>query len=327
MRRREFIAGLGSAAAWPLVARAQRSATPIVGFLSSASRESYAHLVSAFLQGLSETGYVEGRNVEIEYRWGEGQYERLPALAVDLVQRRVAVIAATGSANAAESAKAATSTIPIVFANGSDPVKLGIVSSLNRPGGNATGISFLHNSSIVSKRLDMLRTLVPQATTFAFLVNPDNPATQADLEDVQSVPRIVGQRIIVLTARTENEIDAAYATLVQQRASGLLVNVDAFFYSRRNHLVTLAARHALPAFYYERQYVADGGLISYGASNTDGYRQAGNYVGRILKGARPTDLPVLQPTKFELVINLKTAKALGLTIPETLLATADEVIQ
>jgi putative tryptophan/tyrosine transport system substrate-binding protein len=234
---------LGSAAAWPLVARAQRSATPIVGFLSSASRESYAHLVSAFLQGLSETGYVEGRNVEIEYRWGEGQYERLPALAVDLVQRRVAVIAATGSANAAESAKAATSTIPIVFANGSDPVKLGIVSSLNRPGGNATGISFLHNSSIVSKRLDMLRTLVPQATTFAFLVNPDNPATQADLEDVQSVPRIVGQRIIVLTVRTENEIDAAYATLVQQRASGLLVNVDAFFYSRRNQLVTLAARH------------------------------------------------------------------------------------
>jgi putative tryptophan/tyrosine transport system substrate-binding protein len=327
MKRREFIAGLGSAAAWPLVARAQRSATPIVGFLSSASRESYAHLVSAFLQGLSETGYVEGRNVEIEYRWGEGQYERLPALAVDLVQRRVAVIAATGSANAAESAKAATSTIPIVFANGSDPVKLGIVSSLNRPGGNATGISFLHNSSIVSKRLDMLRTLVPQATTFAFLVNPDNPATQADLEDVQSVPRIVGQRIIVLTVRTENEIDAAYATLVQQRASGLLVNVDAFFYSRRNQLVTLAARHALPAFYYERQYVADGGLISYGASNTDGYRQAGNYVGRILKGARPADLPVLQPTKFELVINLKTAKALGLTIPETLLATADEVIQ
>jgi putative tryptophan/tyrosine transport system substrate-binding protein len=325
MRRREFI--LGSAAAWPLVARAQRSATPIVGFLSSASRESYAHLVSAFLQGLSETGYVEGRNVEIEYRWGEGQYERLPALAVDLVQRRVAVIAATGSANAAESAKAATSTIPIVFANGSDPVKLGFVSSLNRPGGNATGISFLHNSSIVSKRLDMLRTLVPQATTFAFLVNPDNPATQADLEDVQSVPRIVGQRIIVLTVRTENEIDAAYATLVQQRASGLLVNVDAFFYSRRNQLVTLAARHALPAFYYERRYVADGGLISYGASNTDGYRQAGNYVGRILKGARPADLPVLQPTKFELVINLKTAKALGLTIPETLLATADEVIQ
>jgi putative tryptophan/tyrosine transport system substrate-binding protein len=318
---------LGSAAAWPLVARAQRSATPIVGFLSSASRESYAHLVSAFLQGLSETGYVEGRNVEIEYRWGEGQYERLPALAVDLVQRRVAVIAATGSANAAESAKAATSTIPIVFANGSDPVKLGIVSSLNRPGGNATGISFLHNSSIVSKRLDMLRTLVPQATTFAFLVNPDNPATQADLEDVQSVPRIVGQRIIVLTVRTENEIDAAYATLVQQRASGLLVNVDAFFYSRRNQLVTLAARHALPAFYYERRYVADGGLISYGASNTDGYRQAGNYVGRILKGARPADLPVVQPTKFELVINLKTAKALGLTIPETLLATADEVIQ
>jgi putative tryptophan/tyrosine transport system substrate-binding protein len=318
---------LGSAAAWPLVARAQRSATPIVGFLSSASRESYAHLVSAFLQGLSETGYVEGRNVEIEYRWGEGQYERLPALAVDLVQRRVAVIAATGSANAAESAKAATSTIPIVFANGSDPVKLGFVSSLNRPGGNATGISFLHNSSIVSKRLDMLRTLVPQATTFAFLVNPDNPATQADLEDVQSAPRIVGQRIIVLTVRTENEIDAAYATLVQQRASGLLVNVDAFFYSRRNQLVTLAARHALPAFYYERRYVADGGLISYGASNTDGYRQAGNYVGRILKGARPADLPVLQPTKFELVINLKTAKALGLTIPETLLATADEVIQ
>jgi ABC-type uncharacterized transport system substrate-binding protein len=236
------------------------------------------------------------------------------------------VIAATGSANAAESAKAATSMIPIVFANGSDPVRLGIVASLNRPGGNATGISFLHNSSIVNKRLDMLHKLVPQATALAFLVNPDNPVTQADLKDVQSVARIIGLRIIVLRARTENEIDTGFATLVQQRVRGLLVNVDAFFYSRRNQLVTLAARHALPAFYYERQYVADGGLISYGASNTEGYRQAGNYVGRILKGAKPANLPVLLPTRFELVINLKTAEALGLTIPESLLAIADEVI-
>jgi ABC-type uncharacterized transport system substrate-binding protein len=362
---------------------------------------------------LSETGYVEGRNVETEYRWGEGQYERLPALAVDLVQRRVAVIAATGSANAAESAKAATSTIPIVFANGSDPVKLGIVSSLNRPGGNATGISFLHNSSIVSKRLDMLRTLVPKATTFAFLVNPDNPATQADLEDVQSVPRIVGQRIIVLTARTENEIDAAYATLVQQRASELLVNVDAFFYSRveakrlellhellpaattiaylvnptnavfaetesrrsqvaarilgmrllilnasdpsefeaafatlvreragglvvdgdavfinaRDQLFAYSGRHAPPAIFSYREDALAGGLMSYGVSLAEIFSLVGVYTGRILKGERPADLPVQQATRIQLMINLKTAKAIDLTIPEKLLATADEVIQ
>jgi putative ABC transport system substrate-binding protein len=326
MRRRDFITLLGgAAAAWPLAARAQQPSMPIIGFLNSASPEAYKHLVSAFTRGLNETGFIEGRSVAIEYRWAEGNYDRLPALASDLVKRQVTIIAATGSANAAQTAIAATKTIPIVFANGSDPVKVGLVTSLSRPGGNATGVSFFHGES-GEKRFELLHELVPNGD-IGFLMNPKNPVTDEDLGELLEAARKIGRTINVSPASTENEIDAAFVTLVQQQVAALLINVDAFYFSRRSQLIALAARHKIPAMYYERTYVADGGLMSYGSNNADFYRRAGAYVGFILKGANPGDLPILLPTKFEFVINLKTAKALGIDIPLKLHAFADEVIE
>jgi putative ABC transport system substrate-binding protein len=299
MRRRNFIALLGGAAAWPLAARAQQPAMPVIGFLDSGSAAAFAARVAAFRRGLSETAYVEGQNVAIEYRWADGQYDRLPALADDLVRRQVAVIAATGSANSARAANAATATTPIVFANGGDPVKLGLVRSLNRPGGNTTGVTYFL-SELGPKRLELLRELVPAAAVIAFLINPTNPVTESDTKDLQAVAGAIGQQVRILNASSESDLDAAFATLVEQRASALLVNNDAFFSSRHKQIVALAARYALPAIYYLRDFVVAGGLASYGPSVLDGYRQVGTYVGRILRGEKPADLPVMQPTKLAL---------------------------
>jgi putative tryptophan/tyrosine transport system substrate-binding protein len=325
MRRREFIAGFGYATAWSAAAWAQQARTQTIGFLNSASRDAYAHLVSAFVRGLAESGFVEGQNLAIEYRWADGRYDALPALAADLVARQVAVIAATGSANAAQAVMDATKTIPIVFANGSDPIKLGLVASLNRPRGNATGVSFFHGE-IGAKRLAMLHQVV-QKDVIGFLVNPENPVTDEDLGNVQEAARSLGVTLRILPARTEDQIRSAFAALAEQQVGAVLISVDAFYFSRREQIIALAAAHRIPALYYERTYAAEGGLMSYGSSNADFYRQAGAYVGLILKGAKPGDLPILLPTKFELVVNLKSARALGITIPEMLLATADEVIQ
>jgi putative tryptophan/tyrosine transport system substrate-binding protein len=326
--RRTFISGVaGGLLAAPLAGRAQRSAMPVVGFLCSASPARWVPFVAAFRQGLNDTGYVEGQNVTIEFRWAEGDYARLPALAVELVRRHVAVVVATGGAVSAMAAKAATSTIPIVFTIGADPVKLGIVASLSRPGGNATGVSILL-VEMASKRLELLHVLVPKATAIALLVNPDRPIEESEVvREAQEAARSFGERLHVLRARTEHDIDVAFATLVQLQAGALVVGSDPFFNVQRERLVGLAARHAIPAIYEGREFVSAGGLMSYGASLSEAYHQAGAYTGKILNGAKPADLPVLQPTKFELVINLTTAKALGITVPQTLLLRADEVIQ
>jgi len=329
MKRREFITLIGGAAvAWPLAARAQQRAMPVVGFLNATSPDGFTERLTAFRQGLKDTGYVEGENVAIEYRWAEGQMERLPALAAELVRRPVAVIAAPGNTSVVLAAKAATTTIPIVFAVAEDPVRLGIVTSLARPGGNLTGVNFF-NAELVAKRMELLRELVPGAVRVAVLVNPATDVANAEsvVRDVDAAARAKGAQIQVFNASTSREIDVAFAALVRERLDALFVSGDGFFNSRRVQLVHLATRYAVPTTYAARDYPAVGGLMSYGTSITDTYRQTGVYAGRILKGAKPADLPVTQATKFELVINHQTARTLGLAVPPTLLSLADEVIE
>jgi putative ABC transport system substrate-binding protein len=326
MRRREFLGVLSGAATWPMAARAQQSATPVIGFLNGQSPDRFAPYVAAFHKGLGETGYVEGRNVAVEYRWANGQLDRMPALAAELVGRQVNVIATTGGMPSA--AKAATATIPIVALSGGDPVRSGLVASFNRPGGNVTVVG-LFAYALGPKRLEVLRELFPKANVIAVLVNPSNPDSEArlDAQAVEAAARAVGQQINVLGAGSDRDIDAAFAALAQRADDALLVMGDPFFNSRREQLVALAARHRIPAIFEWREFAAAGGLMSYGASITDAYRQVGIYTGKVLKGAKPADLPVMQVVKVELLLNLKTAKALGLTFPLSLLGRADEVIE
>jgi putative ABC transport system substrate-binding protein len=330
MRRREFSTLLGGAATastvWPSLLSAQQKVMPVIGFLNSGVPLLYSQYMVALRQGLSDTGFVEGQNVAIEYRWAEDHYDRLPAFAADLVSRKVDVIVTSGGTHTIRAARNATSTIPIVFESGGDPVEAGLVASLARPGGNLTGITFL-TTQLIPKRLELLRELVPQAGVITLLVNPNNANIEREMRDVQEAARAKGMQLDILKASSESEIAAAFADLIQRQDGVLVVEADAFFARQRDQLVALAARHAVPSIYWFPEFARAGGLISYGPSITVVYRQIGIYVGRILKGAKPADLPVVQPTTFELVINLKTAKALGLTIPQSILARADEVIE
>jgi putative ABC transport system substrate-binding protein len=326
MRRREFIAVLGGAATWPFAAHSQQPSIPAIGFLSSRSPDESATHVAAFQRGLGEAGYVVSQNVTLEFRWAEGLYDRLPAMAVELVNLQVAVILAAGGNLPALAAKAATSTIPIVFTGGDRPVEVGLVASLSQPGGNVTGAS-LFTSEVEAKKLGLLHELMPNAPLIVMLVDPNNPSTETDITNVQSSARAVGKRVTFLRAASAPEIDAAFATLAQQRSTPLIVGHSPFFNSRREQIVRLAERSAIPAIYEVREFVTAGGLMSYGTSFVDNYRLGGIYVGQILKGAKPAELPVQQPTKFELIINLKTAKALALDVPARLLAIADDVIE
>ena len=328
MKRRTFLAGLGSTVAWPLAARGQQPPRvfPLIGFLSGRSQGEAVSVVAAFHGGLADNGFAEGKNVAIEYRWADGNYSRLPALAAELVDRHVAIIAATGGSVSGLAAKAVTTTIPIVFSSGGDAIKLGLVPSLNRPGGNVTGVNLIFGA-LGAKRLGLLREVVPDAALVAMLTNPNYPSTVTEVEDVQIGARALGLKINVVEVRQSSEFEPAFAAMAGQKVSALLVADDPFLQSQRDLLVRLAARQALPAIYFSRDFADAGGLLSYGPSITDAYRLVGIYVGRILKGERPADLPVIQPSKFELVINLRTAKALNLTLPPSLLARADEVIE
>jgi putative tryptophan/tyrosine transport system substrate-binding protein len=327
VKRRDFITLLGAAgAAWPLVARAQRAAIPTVGYLYLGASEPHAHRVAAFRKGLSDTGYVEGTNVAIAFRWANNQIDRLPELAADLVRHGVDVIVAAGDMSAALAAKAATTTIPIVFSTAGDPVSTGLVFSLNRPGGNITGISYM-NVELGAKRLGLLHELIPGAARFATLVNPENPLAKNIVAEQREAASAIERQIEVLHASTNSEIDAAFAILLDKRAEAVVVNPDSLYFGRRVQIVTLAARHAVPAIYPVREFADVGGLMTYGSNPTEQYRQAGVYAGRVLKGEKPANIPVLRASKFQFVINLQTARTLGLTIPPTLLARADEVIE
>ena len=326
MRRREALTLLvGAGASWPLTVRAQQQTMPVIGYLSGSSPGSTTRGTAAFQQGLKEEGFAEGLNVATEYRWANGQYDQIPSMASELVRKRVALLAAIAPVSAL-AAKAATSTIPIVFLSGADPVKLGLVASLNRPGGNITGVSFFINS-LVAKQFELLHELTPRAGTIAVLVNPNNPQAESQTRDAQTAALAIGTKLVVLRARSKLEIDQAFTILAEDRADAIQVTSDAYLLSERDHFVSLAARHAIPAVYSYREFAAAGGLMSYAPSLIDSMHQVGLYAGKILKGTKPTDLPVIQPTKFELVINLKTAEALGLSVPPSLLATADEVIE
>jgi putative tryptophan/tyrosine transport system substrate-binding protein len=326
MNRREFITLLGGATAWPLAVRAQQPAMPVVGFLNSGSSEPFVPNVAAFRRGLNENGFVEGRNIAIEYRWADGQYDRLPALAADLIRHQVTVIAASGTSAPGLAAKAATSAIPIVFQTGGDPVRDGLVTSMNRPGGNVTGVSRL-SVTLEPKRLELLRQLAPKAMVIGLLANPTNPRSERVIQQMEEAARALGLRLRVLQATTEGELDSVFASLVQLGIGALLVTQEPSYNRWRGQIIALASSYSIPTMYAIRDYPAAGGLVSYDASTIEQMHQVGDYVGRILKGEKPADLPVMQPTKFEMVINLKTAKSLGLQIPDQLLAIADEVIE